>query len=82
VTLFYYISRPVLSIRCNNTGEDKVISYCWFDHWGDHGDHDLGDYEDCVGDSFSVKDGAIFVFDETELNGSYIEAACDAAGFD
>ena len=68
--------------RCNNTGEDKTITYCWMDHWEEYGDHALGDYGDCVGGGFLVKAGASFFFDETALNGNYIKAACDAAGLD
>lgn len=65
---------------CNHTGSSVEITWCYEDHWSEHGDHEPGDYESCKSRTVSIQDGSYFSFDESDDNGDHIKSKCIALG--
>tara|TARA_R110000850_G_scaffold91270_2_gene193827 strand:+ start:1845 stop:2060 length:216 start_codon:yes stop_codon:yes gene_type:complete len=60
-------------IKTNLTGADISITHCVADHWDELGDHEYGDYSDCVPNTtVAAKNGGIIVYDLNEANGQYL----------
>jgi hypothetical protein len=68
-------------IKINLTVDDVSITHCVADHWIELGDHDYGDYSDCVPNTtIAAKNGGIIVYDLNEPNGQYLADKANKEG--
>jgi hypothetical protein len=65
----------------NLTESDVSITYCVADHWEEHGEHEFGDYPDCVANTvIAEKNGGEINYDSEEANGNYLNTKTNEEG--
>jgi hypothetical protein len=67
--------------KINLTDHDVTITYCVADHWEEHGNHEYGDYADCVPNTvIADKKGGEISYDSSEANGPYLNTKSNNEG--
>jgi hypothetical protein len=62
-----------MSKKINLTSNDVTITYCVAKHWDKYGDHECGDYSDCIPNTvIADKKGGKISYDSKEANGEFL----------